>query len=96
MSKITVAEVEKLAQLARIGLSEEEKKSLAEQMTEILGFAEELNKIDVSGVEPTSQVTGLKNVFREDKVIVSELSIDEKLANAPAREAGSIKVKKVL
>jgi aspartyl-tRNA(Asn)/glutamyl-tRNA(Gln) amidotransferase subunit C len=96
MSKITVHEVENLAKLARVGLSEKEKEQLSAQMTGILGFADELNKVDVSMVEPTSQVTGLANVFREDKVIRSEYDREALLANAPETEKGSIKVKKVL
>ena len=96
MSKITADEVEKLAKLARVGLTKEETQTLASQMTEILGFAEQLDKVDVSGVEPTSQVTGLANVFRDDKVIRAENTREELLSNAPETEAGSIKVKKVL
>lgn len=96
MSEITVKEVEALATLARVGLSEEEKVSLASQMTEILDYAKQLDKVDTSNVEPTSQVTGLNNVYREDVVVCSELSRDELLANAPESEGGAIKVKAVL
>ena len=96
MDKITVSDVEQLAKLARVGLNKEEKESLASQMTEILGFAGELDKVDVSGVEPTSQVTGLNSVFREDKAVRSEYSREQLLENAPETQDGAIKVKKVL
>ncbi len=96
MSKITIKEVEALARLARIGLTEEEKKSLALQMSEILDYAAELDKVDVAGIEPTSQVTGLTNIYREDRVVRSEVPRSELLENAPEVEGSSIRVKAVL
>jgi len=96
MSKITVEEVGALAGLARVGLSEKEKESLASQMTEILEYARQLDGVDTSMVEPTSQVTGLTNVYREDAIVSSKLSRDELLANAPESDGGAIKVKAVL
>lgn len=96
MSKITVEEVEALAQLARVGLSNEEKESLAEQMSEILSYAKQLDEVDTDKVSPTSQVTQLSNVYREDVVLKSELTRDQLLANTPETDSGSIKVKAVL
>ena len=96
MDKITVSDVEKLAKLARLGLSEEEKSSFAAQMTEILDYVKQLDDIDTSSVAPTSQVTGLVNVYSDDIVVASDVSRDEFLANAPQREKGFIKVKSVL
>ncbi len=96
MSKITVEEVEVLAKLARVGLTHEEKLSLAAQMSEILDYSKALDEVDVENVAPTSQVTGLTNVYREDRVEKSALSREELLANAPETEGGAIKVKAVL
>jgi len=96
MNVISELEIAKLAKLARIGLSKEEEKSLASQMSEILDYASELDMVDVSNVVPTSQVTGLMNVTRIDKVVGCDIGREDLLANAPAEENGFIKVKKVL
>jgi aspartyl-tRNA(Asn)/glutamyl-tRNA(Gln) amidotransferase subunit C len=96
MSKISESEVQKLAKLARVGLTAEEISLLAVQMSEILEYAEDLDKVDISGVLPTSQVTGLYNVYREDEILPIQCSRDDLLENAPAVSEGSIKVKAVL
>jgi aspartyl-tRNA(Asn)/glutamyl-tRNA(Gln) amidotransferase subunit C len=96
MDKITISDIDKLATLARLGLTETEKQSLAEQMTDILEYVKQLDEVDVSQVEPTSQVTGLKNVTREDKILRSDIDRDELLSNTPDTENGFIKVKSVL
>lgn len=96
MSTITISEIEKLATLARVGLTEAEKKSLAGEMSAILEYVKQLDEVDVSSVEPTSQVTGLANVTREDKIFRSEIKREELLSNTPETEKGFIKVKSVL
>ncbi len=96
MSEITAREVESLAKLARVGLTEEERASLAAQMSEIIDYVAELDQVDVSKVEPTSQVTGLYNIYREDKVVDSLITREDLLSNAPEVEGGAIKVKAVL
>lgn len=96
MDKITLDDVEKLAKLARLGLTKEEMKKLAPQMSEILNFAKQLDEVDVNGVEPTSQVTGLANVFSVDSCTKSEVNREDLLSNAPEKENGFIKVKSVL
>jgi aspartyl-tRNA(Asn)/glutamyl-tRNA(Gln) amidotransferase subunit C len=96
MTNITTTEVEKLAKLARIGLTPEEVGTLAVEMSAILDYAHELDSVDVTGVEPTSQVSELINVVREDKVVRSDISRDELLSNTPDTENGFIKVKTVL
>lgn len=103
MSKLTKDQVEKIANLARIELSEKEKELYSEQLSEILGFVEKLNGIDTEGVAKTSQVTGLENVYRED-VADERTQVDKDkmknrkklLANAPAQKDGYIKVKQIL
>ncbi|MFC1749049.1 Asp-tRNA(Asn)/Glu-tRNA(Gln) amidotransferase subunit GatC [Pseudomonadota bacterium] len=85
-----------IAKLARLGLSEEEVKKFSGQLTDILGYMELLNEVDVEGVEPTSQVTGLMNVKREDKIDEScgkQALLD--CTQLPV-ERGQIKVKPVI
>lgn len=95
MSKITPDEVRRIAALANIGLEEAEIKKMATELDQIVGFVEQLQQVDTEGVEPTNQVTGLVDVWREDEV-KSNYSREELLANAPAQENGFIKVKRVL
>jgi len=96
MNQITTKEVSNLAILARVGLTSEEEVALASQMTDILEFASELEKVNTDGVLPTSQVSGLTSVFRDDRAVDSLLTRDELLSNTPEVEEKSIKVKKVL
>lgn len=65
---ITIEEVKKIAELARIELSPAEEKRHAETISAVLDYMKILNEADTSGVEPTFQVTGLTNVFRQDAV----------------------------
>lgn len=96
MSEITTADIEKLAVLARVGLTEAEKKSLAGEMTAILEYVKQLDEVNVGGVDPTSQVTGLTGTSRKDGIVRSDIGRDELLSNAPETENGFIKVKSVL
>jgi aspartyl-tRNA(Asn)/glutamyl-tRNA(Gln) amidotransferase subunit C len=79
---ITAAQVEHVAQLARLALSAEEKQRLTEQLNTILTYMEQLNAVPTAGVEPTAHVLDLVNVLRNDTVRQT-LSVDEALANAP-------------
>ena len=88
-------EVEKVARLARIELTEEEKTRFAVQLGKVLTYMEELNRVDTSGVEPTSQVPGRAGEFRADEPRVFE-GIERILANAPELEEGYFKVRKVI
>ncbi len=83
-----------VAQLARIELSKAEETKFAGQLGAVLENFELLNKVDTNGIEPTAQVTGLTNVFRDDEVKNSgdRESRDELLSNAPEVDDGSIKV----
>ena len=96
MSKITEAEVERIAKLARIGVTPDEATSLAGELDAIVAFVEQLQSVDIDGVEPTDQVTGLENVMREDIVKHAPQTRDELLANAPESRDGYIVVKRVL
>jgi len=96
MNKITTTDIDKLATLARLGLTTTEKESLATEMTAILDYVKQLDEVDVSKVEPTSQVTGLSNVTREDKIVECDIERSELLSNASETDNGFIKVRSVL
>lgn len=92
---VTIADVDYVADLARLRFSDEEKVRLVEQLNDILRYVEQLNALDTTQVEPTSHVLNLKNVFRED-VVEESLSHEVALANAPATSRGHFRVPKVL
>ena len=96
---ITRAEVLKIADLARLHFSEEELVAFTAQFQGILDYVEQLEKVDVSGIEPTSHVSLTadfeKHIFREDETRPS-LPVEESLANAPDPGAGHFRVPKVL
>jgi len=96
MAKLTRDDVLKLAQLARLRLSEEEADQFTEEISAILGYAEQLQSVNLEGIVPTYQVTGLTNVMRPDKVIEYGATLEDLLKNAPATESGQIKVKRML
>ncbi len=92
---ITVKDVEHVANLARLNLSAEEKEQFAGQLDAILKYADKLNELDTSNIEPTSHVLPLANVMREDETRPS-WPIEQVLANAPDEEDGHFKVPAVL
>ena len=79
---ISEAQVEHVAQLARLALSAEEKQRFTEQLNAILSYVEQLNEVPTAGVEPTTHVLDLVNVLRDDTVRQT-LNADTALANAP-------------
>jgi aspartyl-tRNA(Asn)/glutamyl-tRNA(Gln) amidotransferase subunit C len=88
-------EVEHLALLARIGLTDEEAQLFTEQLSHILEQFEVLQELDTSGVVPTGHAADLNSVTRADVSDVS-LNRDDVLSNAPRREGDLIRVKAVL
>ena len=88
-------DVEYVARLARIELTEEEKNTLTSQLNSILGHIEKLSELDTEGVEPTFHVFDVRNVFREDQVRPS-LPTEEILKNAPVRDGNFFKVPKII
>ena len=76
-------------------LSDKETRELALQLADILKYIEKLNQADTSGVEPTSHVLPIKNVFRQDKVKKS-LNIADALKNAPEKEGDFFKVPRII
>lgn len=96
MSKLTRDDVRKLANLARISVTDDEADALSTDLTAILGYVEQLSTVDTEGLKPTNQVTGLTNVFREDKVIDYGYEAKDLLKNVPAVENDQIKVKRMI
>lgn len=96
MTAISVSDVQKLATLSALKISDDDIEQLRNQLQAILGFVEQLSEVDTTGVEPTYQVTGLENVWREDEIIDYKLGREDLLQMAPAVLEGQIKVKRVL
>lgn len=92
---IGIHEVEHVAKLARLELTEEEKRLFAEQLGAILEYAAKLNELDTSGVEPTTHVLPISNVLRGDEIRPS-WPLEQVLRNAPDEEDGQFKVPAVL
>jgi len=93
--KITRKEVEHVARLARLELSEGEKDLMTGQLDRILGYMDKLNELETGGVEPTSHVIPMVNVMRDDEAKPS-LSPDDALANAPDRETPYFRVPRII
>jgi aspartyl-tRNA(Asn)/glutamyl-tRNA(Gln) amidotransferase subunit C len=91
---LTQAEVEHVARLARLQLTPDELALMREQLSNILDYIAILQEVDVEGVPPTAQVTGLSSIFRSDAVALS-LTREEALANAPDQQNGMFRVKAV-
>jgi len=96
MADLTRDDILKLARLARLKLSDEEVEQFRSEISSILGYVEQLQKVDTKGLEPTYQVTGLKNVMRTDEVNDYGATKEDLLKNAPATEKGHFKVKRIL
>lgn len=96
MIQITQDDVKHLAALSSLELSEPEINSLQTDIGNILGYINKLSELDTENIEPTYQVTGLKNVWRNDEVINYEVTREELLARAPEQVDSQVKVPKVL
>lgn len=92
---LTQDQVIKVAQLARIRLAETEVEKFQQQLSTILDYVEELKKVDTEGLEEVSQVTGLVNVQREDRVVAAD-NHEDIYKNAPEMKDGYYKVKAIL
>lgn len=92
---ITLQDVEHVAHLARLGLTEEEKERLVQQLSNILEAMRVIDQLDTSTIPPTAQVIPLQSVMRKDGVRPS-CGQDEVLKNAPRRQADSFLVPPVL
>lgn len=95
MSRISKEQVKHVAHLARLAITEEEAEMFTSQLDAIITFAEQLNELDTSNVEPTSHVLNMKNVMRED-VPEPGLPREEVLKNAPDHKDGQVRVPSIL
>ena len=93
--KVTVKDVEHVAKLARLGLTEEEKKRFTEQLSRILDYAESINKLDTKNASPTSHAIPMKNVFRSDRSVPCDV-LPEIMANAPKQENNMFSVPRIM
>jgi len=93
---ITRKEVQHIAKLARLGLTEKEIEKFRRELSSILDYVAKLKKIDVSRVEPTSHPRLVKNIMREDESKDEKIEVRKKLIEmAPNKEKGYVKVKSV-
>ncbi|WP_066071386.1 Asp-tRNA(Asn)/Glu-tRNA(Gln) amidotransferase subunit GatC [Neobacillus soli] len=95
MSQISNEQVKHVANLARLAITEEEAEKFTKQLDAIITFAEQLNELDTSNVEPTYHVLDMKNVLRED-IPQKGLPLEEVLKNAPEHQDGQIRVPSIL
>jgi len=93
--EISKEQVEHVARLARLEVSEDEKAMFARQLSGILTYMDQLKELETKGVEPTATVLPTENVFREDEVKPS-LTQERALANAPDQAEGFFRVPKIL
>ena len=92
---VTIQDVERVAALAHLDFSAEEKEKLTAELNTILTYMDQLNRLDTSTVEPLAQVVQLHNAFRED-ISVPGISREEALKNAPAKTEAFFRVPKVI
>lgn len=95
MAKISDKEVEHVAQLARLDLTEPEKTLFGEQLSQILAFVEQLQEVSTEGIVPTASVAEQSSVLRED-MTREGLSQDQALSNAPEASDGFFVVPRIL
>ncbi len=96
MADLSRNDVLKLAQLARLDLTDEEVEEFARELTDILHYVEKLQAASVDGLEPTNQVTGLTNVTRKDEVKDYGYNPKDLLENVPEVEVEQIKVRRMI
>ena len=92
---LTLKQVEHIADLAKLGLTGEERERFREQLSAILDYAATLASLDTGAIPPTATVLPLRNVMRADEIRPS-LSQQDALANAPSAAEGYFQVKAIL
>jgi aspartyl-tRNA(Asn)/glutamyl-tRNA(Gln) amidotransferase subunit C len=95
MPKLSLKEVEHIADLARLGLSDDEKETFRDQLSSILDYADMLSQLNTTDVPPTTSAIPLTNVMRPDEV-ASSLPTDDALTNAPDIEDNQFRVRAIL
>ena len=95
MTTISTSDIQHLASLSSLALTDDEVDGLRQDLENIIGYIEQLGGLDTSGVEPTYQVTGLENVWREDEVQPG-IPAEKLLEMAPEKQNNQVKVPQVL
>lgn len=93
VSKISIEQVEHIADLARIGISDEEKQKFQEDLGSVLDYIDKLQGVDVSGIEPIANITGLENQIREDENGSSHDDTEVLVRMAPENKDGYVKAR---
>ncbi len=93
--KLSTSDVEYVAKLARLEITEAEKQKFTAQLNDILLYIDQLNELDTTGVAPMSHAIAVTNAFREDKVVES-LGTQKALANAPDARGEFFRVPKII
>lgn len=96
MAKLSREDVLKLAKLSRLQLTDEDVVSFQNEISTALGYVEQLQQVDLDDIEPTYQLSGLKDVTRPDEIKDYGYTADDLLANSNVTEEGYIKVKRML
>lgn len=97
MSKLTKRDVEHVAKLASLDLTSEEIKKYTDQLGAIVNFVGELSEVDTEGKEPTSQTTGLENVYRVDEIDTTQtLKVEKALSGTEKTYNNAFKVNAIL
>ena len=95
MTTISTSDIQHLASLSSLALADDEVDGLRQDLENIIGYIKQLGKLDTAGVEPTYQVTGLENVWREDEVQPG-IPAEKLLEMAPEKQNNQVKVPRVL
>jgi aspartyl-tRNA(Asn)/glutamyl-tRNA(Gln) amidotransferase subunit C len=94
---LSKSQIEHIAKLARLDLTENELDKYGGQLSAVLDYINQLSEVDTEGVEPTAQVTGLQNIFREDEIKEwDKKEIKEALKDAPELEDNQVKVRRII
>lgn len=96
MGNLTRDDILKLASLSRLALTDAEVDEFTDEISQILKYVEQLQSVDVEGIAPTNQVTGLTNVTRKDELIDYGYKPQDLLKNVPSVEADHLKVKRMI
>jgi len=95
--KISKKDVEHVAKLARLDLTEEEKEKFSRQLSNVLSYVDKLREVKTEGVSPTAQITGLENVSRDDMVGGCDAGTKAAIVKAfPSRFGDQLKVKRII
>ena len=96
MADLSRDDILKLAALARLDLTDAELEEYSRELTAILQYVEQLQTVDVTGLLPTNQDTGLTNVTRDDEIVDYGYAPEQLLENVPQIEKGQIRVKRMI